>query len=276
MARRLSPTLGVLLIASLAAACQESPTRPTAASTPAVTGTVQDTFGEPISGARVEMIDGPLAGRWALTTSAGRFSIPLDGRSPQGISLRISKEGFASASQLIDTSVVLLIVLESTEPFTLHGDYTLTLAAAPACQDIPSTLRSRAYTAKLRRRGTANRMFTVELGGADFYPGYGTLFGTRRDMDTTFWISSVEAFDNWLEEQPIFERLPSSAYVSFVGTATTSLDPNGAIMLSWDGVFAYCPSFRPDANPLWPPVCTMPVVRCQSTLHQLVLVNSQR
>ena len=274
MARRLSTTLGVLLIVSLAAACQDSPTRPTSASAPAVTGIVQDAFGEPISGARVEMIDGPLAGRSALTTSAGRFSIPLEGRPPRGVSLRISKEGFSSVSRLIDTSVVLLIVLESTEPFTLHGDYALTVSAAPTCQDLPSTLRSRTYTAKLRRRGTANRLFTVELGGADFYSGYGTLFGTRRDADTTFWISSVEAFDNWLEEQPIFERLPSSGYVSFVGKANMSVEPNGAMTLNWDGEFAYCPSFRPDSNPLWPPVCTTSAVYCQSALHQLVLVRN--
>lgn len=277
MARRIPTTLGVLMIVSLAAACEDTPRRLTplgpSLAAPGVTGIVEDTFGEPISGALVEMIDGPLAGRSALTTSVGRFAIPLDGRSPQGITLRISKEGFSPVSRLIEDSVAGLVVLESTVPFTWHGDYTLTVSAAGTCADIPSSMRRRTYTAKLRSRNTANGMFTVALGGVDFYPGYATLFGSKRDAGTTLWVASWAAFENWMEEQPIFERLPSSEYLSFVGLATTTLDPDKSITLVWDGTFAYCLSSRPDANPLWPPVCAAAIIKCDSTAHQLTLVR---
>ena len=268
-----APIMLLAISAMLAIACHDSPSAPTALSAPALTGIVNDTFGEPISGARVEIVGGPLAGRATLTTSAGRFSIQIDGASPLGMTLRVSSEGFSSVTHTVAEPAVVVIVLESTASFALQGNYTLTIAAADACAGIPTAFRSRTYDASLRRRGASGRAFTVALAGADFYPGYGTLFGNTTDSGATFWISSWEAFDNWLEEQPIFERLASSAYISLVGSATTTAATSDRMSLLFEGSFGYCAASRPNGNPLWPPVCTVPPVECQSNAHRFTLVR---
>lgn len=272
MRRRTLTTLGVLL-ASLALACDDSPTLPTSPSWQSLRGVVRDTLGDAVNGARVEIVDGTWAGRFTLTTSAGEFSIPLDGVSPQPITLRISREGFAPVTRQVFDPSTIVIVMESTATTSLYGDYTMTFAAAASCEGIPSSFRTRTYLAKLRNAGSFNA-FTIELGGADLYPGYGTLFGNLGDSRARFWVSSWEAFQSWLEEQPIFEKVGPTSYVSLVGTATSALaDPNDLIVAPFDGSIAYCATYQPSSNALWPPVCTVGRAECASTSHRITMVR---
>jgi hypothetical protein len=76
-----------------------APTGPSAAgsSSPAelfnLTGLVRDPLQRPIRDARVEVVDGPSAGRFTMTGAQGRFA--LDGVSPatDGVTLSVSKTG---------------------------------------------------------------------------------------------------------------------------------------------------------------------------------------
>lgn len=113
-----------------------------------------------------------------------------------------------------------------------------------------------------------------QLAGANFFRGYDTLSAVEGERAARVLVYSRDAFEWWLEDQPIFERLGSSGYLALSGTATASLtDANGTLSGSLNGSFSYCPTSHIDsAHPDWPPTCTVPAVTCESSNHQVTFV----
>lgn len=238
-----------------------------------LTGWVRDTLMSPISGARVEIADGAHAGLFAITTSAGQFSIPNVGASPQGLTLRITRDGYSPVTRTVGIHAEVVIVLVGLDLFPLEGRYTMTFSAESSCTQIPAALRTRTYGVTFRHSPSDPSRFAGALDGADFLPGYGTLSVSPGVNAARFFISSWEAFTWWWEDHPIIERLPASGYLSLEGVAVGSpADAKGAVNATFDGEFAYCAAFTPSPTPTWPPVCTPAPVTCHSASHQLTIV----
>jgi len=99
--------LSLVLIAGLTAACgKDTPSSPTPAPTPTpapaavtytVSGTVRSTAGAVISGATVAVVDGPSAGRTAVSSSTGTYS--LAGLQFAGFSISASAPNFIAQSR---------------------------------------------------------------------------------------------------------------------------------------------------------------------------------
>ena len=115
---------------------QQSPTAPDV--NPGVfhiRGSVSDTVGRPLPGARIAVLDGPLAGATTLTDAEGKFE--LTGTAAGTATLRVSRDGFQTKTQSVlwrtptgGVGVDGFIRLDTLEPpIGLDpGDYTLTIA----------------------------------------------------------------------------------------------------------------------------------------------------
>jgi len=151
-----------------------------------------------------------------------------------------------------------------------EGSYTLTLTADRSCDRLPTSVRSRRYEATITHEG--GQGFSVELGGADFYPAYGSFsVFARTPLIADFYVYSLEASKR-LEDLPIFERLVSAGYVAINGVASVVFDGSTlAGSVPFGGRFTYCPKGT-DGEGLLPPSCDEPV-DCRSTNHTLVLAS---
>lgn len=153
------------------------------------------------------------------------------------------------------------------------GSHTLTIVAADTCDVLPPDVRTRIWEAAIN--GLDGGFEMVPLGGASFYPGYATASaGTRSDLFNLF-LFSRDAFDLWLDDLPLYERLPEGGFVSVMGNAITSV--NGlAFPLSMDlnGTIEFCAAARDQA---WPfaPGCSVPIASCTSTRHRVMLARIQ-
>lgn len=128
--------LGLLVPLALAACGDSSPTSP-ATTRFNVTGTVTEAAatsataegiqpsaaGDPLEGARVEILDGPDAGSSATTDGEGRYT--LAGVAASTVTIEASKEGFASVSKqvTVEAGTTVDFALEDT-PSTLSGRVT--------------------------------------------------------------------------------------------------------------------------------------------------------
>jgi hypothetical protein len=84
-------------------------------------------------------------------------------------------------------------------------------------------------------------------------------------------VYSWDAFNWWLEDQPIIERLPSGGYLAWMGTATTPVVRSTAsVTAAFDGSVSYCATPREPDVTNYPPTCSAPI-ECKSDRHQLVL-----
>lgn len=155
----------------------------------------------------------------------------------------------------------------------VNGEYTLTFTAADDCDQLQPEHRQRTYMAALSREQTFSGAFVFkgELSGASFVPDYETFFG-RVDSDSVeFYVSSLAAYNRWLDEEPIFERI-GTGYLSIVGYATFSPLTFGQseVVAEVNGTFAYCSRAQP-AGPGYPPPCDVPRVSCRSQHHHLAV-----
>lgn len=101
---------GLVLIPAFSIGCGESrlPSQPSAvAAQPprefSLAGQVQDTFSRPVADSRVEIVDGPRAGSFALTGASGRFEMP--GTFSDAITVQATKSGFITAAKRIERPV---------------------------------------------------------------------------------------------------------------------------------------------------------------------------
>ena len=130
----------------------------------------------------------------------------------------------------------------------LEGLYTVTFTAASACSQLPPAVRTRSYSAAMRPTGNIHGAFTAELNSADFFPAYDTFWwGAANDVGR-FHVFSWYAYNWGLVNQPIIERIGSTGFVAFMGTASAPLPPSPtAINAQFDGSISFCSAMTPPA-----------------------------
>lgn len=282
---RWSPAL--VLVAIVATACHgespsASPTSPSLASSQprpiTVTGVVRDALQRPIRDARVEVAEGPSSGLATVTDTQGQFSIVATTASDR-VALIVSHDGYETATVRLPAGES-PVYLKDAAALNFEGRATIVVTAEASCSQLPASLRTRSYTAVLTPSSStgavmANPMvFVGELNGADFYQGYGKMSLMAAHDAVRFIVSSWDAFNWWLEDDPIIERLTPTSHFSVSGTATTAVS-NGqsTITATLDGTLSYCAESKPGSQPLWAPTCAVPEVECTSAQHQLTMTR---
>jgi hypothetical protein len=270
-------------LAIFAAGCQNSspvPTSPSAPSSPSssppsktfnITGHVRDTLLRPISDAKIEIVDPALAGHVTTTDQDGRFTFPPLTAALEAVTLSVTKDEYSPATARARGNGGITVILTALDLVALDGQYTMTFTAASACDQLPPALRTRTYMATIGRTTSNHTLFTIELSGAAFYPGYSIFSAVVADDTARFNVFSWDAFSWWLEDHPIFERPTTSTYFGLFGTATAPV-PSSAIPISatFDGSFSYCAAATEPTTPNYPPLCSAPI-ECKSPHHQLTL-----
>jgi hypothetical protein len=232
-----------------------------------VHGVVRDSIERPVSGARVELVDGSQAGQFVMTDSDGGFAFAPFTASVTAVTIRVTRDGYAPATvsprRDSENTIVRLTPLTRVDP---TGEYQLTLTAADVCEALPLVVRTRRYTA-----GITGGMVTV--GGADLVPHYNVFWLTAADDAVRFYLFSAYASATWLEEAPIVERVDATSYLSFSGLAmVTPWNPSQSIT-ALNGTIGYCAGAKEPSRPEFPPTCLVPPVECQSSSHRLSLTR---
>jgi hypothetical protein len=228
-------------------------------------GVVRDSSSQPIADARIEIASGAFAGRFTTSNAAGEFHFVDPLFVSELITLRISKEGyrpaFAPVGQL---RIVVTLVPNATQG-------TITFKAAATCNTLPASLMSRTYTATIDIWEPASIELFIALTGADFFTGLSTMWGNigRAGSVAVFNVNSYEAYRNWLEELPIYERIGATGYVSLLGVATTGVPPReDSFTTRFEGTISYCPNATDRGNG-FPPECRVAEIQCRSDRHEL-------
>ncbi|HXT69015.1 MAG TPA: carboxypeptidase-like regulatory domain-containing protein [Vicinamibacterales bacterium] len=223
-----------------------------------IRGVVQDRASRPLTGALVEVLDGPQSGRSTLTNAAGEYS--FSGLFLRTETFRASHEGYVPESRTYQSGIS--FYLTSLAPSVdISGDYTLMMVADPSCTNLPEPMRSRTYTVKIDGYGM--------VSGATFFGGYSE-FGTYIAGDFVRLEFDLDG-SPWLIEQP-----GPTTYLGFRGAASAPVAvPITTIAAPFEGVFDYCAlkspmgtsSFNCNAGP------GDVHVACSSTHHQLSLTR---
>jgi hypothetical protein len=263
--------------ALMAAGCDDSPTSPTSGpisngantTLDGIRGQVRDTLGRPVDDARVEVADGPLAGRHAVTGADGRFLFSAALTSVDVATLHVTKAGFSPASLRWAGRNDFFITLLALNALDLAGRYDITFTAASSCSQLPPPVRSRTFTG-LMSRGEDNFIaFTTQLSGPDLFPAYDRFWASVGHDAARFSVYSLDAFKWWLEDQPIIERVGANGFLSFIGTAHAPvMTPPAAFTAAFDGSISFCSMMTPPARDSFPPTCAAPV-ECRSDRHQI-------
>lgn len=277
----------IVLVAALVTACGGESLQPTSPSTSpsltsaqplpvTVTGVVRDVLQRPIRDARIEVTEGPSSGAAVISDASGQFSITATASSDR-IAVIASKDGYETATMRLRAGQT-VVVLRDTAVANLEGRATIAFLADASCTQLPASLRTRSYTAVVTPSTGAMMAspttFVGELNGADLYQGYNKMWLTATHDAARFNIFSWDAFNWWLEDQPIIERLTPTSHVSLSGAATAPVSSGqSTITAALDGTFAFCAESKPGAQPAWPPTCAVPLVECTSAHHQLTMIR---
>jgi hypothetical protein len=234
--------------------CSRSTTSPTAAPlpvqnvpAPAATvrtlhGYVSDTAFRPMGGVRLDVMNGPDAGKELNSDSQGAFSYV--GTFPGTVSVRATKEGYLTATSSVfvsatsDQAWVGFLLAPVAPPVAAEGNYTLTIAVDSACAGFPDEVRVRSYQAQLTKRTgatiPANTLFGGSVSGAQFAP-YSNIFfvGVAGDYVAV----STEG-----EGPSIVEQLGPKTYTAYLGEAGASVPAGSQTMISapFKGAIEYC------------------------------------
>lgn len=254
MRRTLAFVAAVLLFGCNRAA----PTSPTPAPPPtpevtvSVSGWVWDTIHRRVSGARVEVTTGRLAGTFVTANDDGEYTFPEP--LPIVSQLRASKPGHVDTAVVLSRATQMPLVFElgsSNPPTNLTGQYDITFEADAICTALPDIARKRTYQASPRRPAT-------ELSGAVFLGG---------DPPANVIIfSQFEEYARFvMYDPPIWELIPNAGYVMISGDTLGVVNPDFSQLLV-NGVITYCPNFMGLAA-----TCSVETVSCRSSRHVMTL-----
>jgi hypothetical protein len=288
-------TFAVILILQLVlAACggdspltRPSPTSPSSQlplpSGPVISGEVYDTALRSIAGARVEIIGGTRAGLWTLTGPDGRYVETGPFASPTIV--RASKEGYvdkmltwscSGSSCNQNPGPILSFMLTGLEPpVDLAGDYTVTISADPACVDLPATARSRTYEGTINPSSRGR----VALTGAAFHRN---LYNSFNGFDAAVAGDFVRLFLDGAPWPAVVEETSVNTYLSFAGSASTTVAPGASISATLNGWIEFCTLKSPmlegyscEEHERAEPTPSQPVTyaRCESSNHHIVLAR---
>ena len=292
MPRQLLLVIPTLLLAGVLGGCDSSPsstpTAPSASpSSPSapppvpeptgtqLAGTVADGAWRNLTGAMVEVLNGPNAGLKTSTDSNGGFR--LAGAFDETTQFRATKDGYVAAVHSFPSKCDqcnpnwwLHFALDTVGPSAdIAGNYSLTFVAD--CE-LPAAIRTRTYdatvTARSRPSGGAN-YYSVTLGGAAFHPGYNEFtLGVSGDYLSGF-------LGNLHGDPGIVEQLAPTTYLGFEGvpSATIGTSDVSTIIAAFDGGIVYCDGNSEMGATFSCPSNAVVHKRCESKSHQLVLTR---
>lgn len=261
--------IGVIVVV-VCVGCGEarSPVQPTAPIQYSLRGLVRDTAFGGLADARVEVVDGPQAGAFAMTDHLGQFKMPdpLSDRT----TVRASKEGYLPATQTIHPLNGAVFHLETTAPsLDITGEYIWTLTADRTCTQLPDVARTRTYMTTIAPHDLPREIFGYRykavLRGATFYPsGVG---------DVRFGVSgTVVRFQiGEYYELGIIEEVASTLVSIWGGGSGDGSVSGSSISGSMAGSFHHCASPVAPGGPYWG--CPVPPVNCESGNHRFTLTR---
>ena len=245
-------------------------------------GSVHDTAGRDIAGARVEVVDGPQAGLSAITDAMGRFSLP--GTFDDTTRFRAFKDGYVAATRTRNFCApcttsqwrINLVLDVIARPVNIAGEYTLTFIADDACAALPADVRTRTYTATLvpaSDRPTTS--FDVKVSGAPFVGRY-TSFTIRVAGDYIAGFVGYRHDDSsvYHDEPGVVEQVAPNTYLAFGGWFNATVADMSTIAAPLDAFIDYCvtPS---DMGSVYScrPGQFVAHAECTSTRHRLILTR---
>ena len=213
-----------------------------------IRGFVQDSAFRPLTGVKVEIVDGQQAGASATSTD-GIFEIP--GTLTGAVTLRATKDGLATTTQSAswraagDGSLVTIIMEPLGTSLQIEpGDYTISITTdratsrdgAAACGSLPDGFLTRSYPATITSQSAHPRsMFIATLqtnNPPPFVRSVGFGLGVAGD---------VAGFT--IDGPAIVETLPNFTYLEITGSAPTDAPATSigsSIRIPFAGSFEYC------------------------------------
>ena len=259
-----------LLLMATQSACDRLPTGPTspirgAAPSPgtadaptfevSLSGPVLDNVLRPLPDARVEVMDGPMRGVFALTDPLGNYALP--GVFSGSVTLRASKAGYLAATQTFfgghEGENIFGFRLPTPSSVNLLGDYSVTITADPACAAFPDEARSRTYGAIAAPAPNSPNAYLFLLSGATFQ------FDFRRVLAAVAGDFVAFHFGADIDNGPLTEELSPTTAVSFLGDASGSFDGT-SISLPFRGELVYRSAGAPP-------------IQCRSSAHTLTITR---
>jgi carboxypeptidase family protein len=259
-----------LVLMAVESGCDRGPTAPTlpiGAATPTPTsepaptfevslsGPVVDNVGRPLADARVDVIDGPRRGVFALTDASGNYALP--GVFSGSVMLRASKAGYFEVTETFfgghAGENIFGFRLQTPSSVSLLGNYTLTIDVDLACSAFPPEARSRTYQAIATAAPNSTNSYILTLSGATFSSNYSKMFaGVAGDFVVFHFYPDIDA-------GPLTEELNPSTTLSFMGEASGSF-AGRSISVPLSGQLEY----RSDSAP---------PIQCTSSEHTLTLTR---
>ena len=293
--------LAALSLSALAVSCSGSPSAisPTGPTTASPTGSasqvaaaqgtslglrgfVMDTAYRPLSGARIEVVDGPSAGVAAIADADGQFV--LQGSFDAATQFRAIKDGHETKMQPWNCSVAVCLGASNAQPWlgfyltvleptvNIAGDYTLTITAASTCTDLPDIARTRSYRVAVTAQSTAGRStipgFDVKAGGARFIGSLGGFPIGAAGARLSLWLHGRH-------DPAIVEDLGGNAYLGFSGTADATVIDSGASTISarFDGWIEHVVLSSPLGQWYYPQGAAISKATCDSSGHRITLTR---
>jgi hypothetical protein len=234
-----------------------------------LSGVAFDNVGKPLPDVRVEVIDGPGLGVFALTNASGEYALP--GVFSDTIAVRATKAGYVTETQTFPFSrpwpsghFELHFSLD-TPSVNLAGDYTLTVAADPACSEFPPQARSRTYLSTVTPSPYLSNGYVVTLSGATFFPNNNTINAVVAGDSARFDIDPYS-------DMVVTEALTGSAALTFWGTSSATVGAP-SISAPFAGTVEYCPNALGRQGTFPFIRCGVPPVDCVSSNHRLTVTR---
>jgi len=265
--------------ALVAAGCR-SPTGPTHVQ-PAprvvaqILGIVTDATLTKLAGVRVEIVDGPSAGAFAISDLNGRVSFV--GAFTGVLTFRAAREGYLSATQTLNINALCStcqaqIVFEMLPADVIAilglGAYSLTVVADSSCTGLPAELRTRSYSATITR-SSFRGWYDVRVPGMLFEHGWfliridGNDLVTDDDSYPTLFepLSQFAYLGIDFAFRQVFEARESMITVRFPGTFEYCVLASGSIDIG------FCERV-PSSN-------LLAHERCDAEHHQMIFVRRE-
>ena len=182
-----------------------------------VRGRVNEPANLDIWNARVEVVDGPQAGRFTMTNSFGLYE--LYGLSGD-IRVTVTKEGYIAQTKSVAMTqdrVLNFEILPAVAPTAMAGNYRLTFTASQRCaSQLVEEARTRIYSARINQD---QARVDVLLSDANFVPsaGSGNAFQGRIEANSVTFSSG-----DWYSYD-VVEQLGPTTYLAIWGTATATV-----------------------------------------------------
>jgi hypothetical protein len=240
----------------------------------AIAGTVYDSAYRPLSGARVELLDGPQAGLATTTDSIGSFGFFAN--IDDATRFRASKDGHVTREATIGPYCapckpnrwVHFVLNLVDSPVPLAGDYDLTFIADSTCANLPAELRTRRYDVTIAGSpaGSDTSLKVTPKGPA--FPDGLNYFSLNVAGNY------VAVFLGDHTDPGVTERVAEHTYFAFGGWAAVSLEPPVAtISTPFQGWIDSCVNPNMGQRYDCTPSAAVTRTRCDSARHQLILTR---